>query len=274
MAQVYGQYPNVLFEIWNEPIHQSWSTAIKPYHEELVATIRNHSENLIICGTGTWSQDVDVASLDPVVGDNLAYTLHFYSTTHQEPLRQKARAALRNGAALFVSEWGTCAADGDGALDTSEAIAWSRFLEEHGISDANWAISDKDESCSALVPGASPLGGWAPPALTESGAFVRASLRGEPFPGGASIGHAILLRILLPGVVVALVLLACVAALGDTVRCKCSYRDSDSADGSDSEPEPAHYRPRPAREAIKPENWRRFGTPLPAQSERGHFVAP
>jgi len=38
------------------------------------------------------------------------------------------------------------------------------------------AISDKDESCSALQPHASPTGGWQQNQLTESGRFVRDSL--------------------------------------------------------------------------------------------------
>jgi len=33
MARKYGGYPNVLFELYNEPVHQSWSGTIKPYHE-------------------------------------------------------------------------------------------------------------------------------------------------------------------------------------------------------------------------------------------------
>ena len=34
------------------------------------------------------------------------------------------------------------------------------FFERLNISDANWAVSDKQEACSALLPGASGEGGW------------------------------------------------------------------------------------------------------------------
>jgi len=177
MAQTYGKLPNVLFETFNEPVHQSWSEEIKPYHEEMVGVIRQHTDNLIICGTPRWSQDVDVASLDPVEGTNIAYTIHFYASSHGEQLRSKCRRALNNGVALFATEWGTCEASGDGELHLSEARAWLAFLKFHKISDANWAISDKDETCAALQPHASSTGGWQENQLTESGRFVRDSLR-------------------------------------------------------------------------------------------------
>jgi hypothetical protein len=58
-------------------------------------------------------------------------------------------------------------------------------LEANGISDTNWAISDKDESCSALAEGASSSGGWPAADLTTSGAFVRDSIRRYNFAGGS-----------------------------------------------------------------------------------------
>jgi len=176
MARTYGKHPNVLFETFNEPVQQSWWGVVKPYHEEMVQVIRQHTDNLIICGTPKWSQDVDIASTDQVEGKNIAYTIHFYASSHGEELRSKCRTALNNGAALFATEWGTCEASGNGRLHLAEARAWLAFFKEHHISDANWAISDKDESCSALQPKASPKGGWQQSQLTESGRFVRDSL--------------------------------------------------------------------------------------------------
>jgi len=89
MAQKYGSEPNVIFEVYNEPIHSSWAHEIKPYHEEIVSVIRQRSDNLIILGTRTWSQDVDEAANDPVAGSNLAYTLLLLCiNTPAEPSRQ------------------------------------------------------------------------------------------------------------------------------------------------------------------------------------------
>ncbi|CAK9097188.1 4-beta-glucanase) [Durusdinium trenchii] len=181
VAKKYGHHPNVIFEIFNEPIFQAWNTTIKPYHEKIVSVIRQHSSNLIILGTGTWSQDVDIAAEDPVEGENLAYTIHFYANTHKQELRDKVLKALES-VAIFATEWGTCDASGDGTLNLAETKTWLDFFEEHHISDANWAISDKQEACSALLPGASGDGGWEDCELTESGHFVRSTLLGEPMP--------------------------------------------------------------------------------------------
>jgi endoglucanase len=73
---------------------------------------------LIIVGSPTWSQYVDLAAADPITSDdNIAYTLHFYADTHKHLLRAKAVTALNAGIALFVTEWGTCSADGNGAVN-------------------------------------------------------------------------------------------------------------------------------------------------------------
>jgi endoglucanase len=177
VAAAYGKSPNVIFETFNEPIHQSWGNVIRPYHQEIVSVIRKHSDNLIVLGSRTWSQDVDEASLDPVHGENLAYTLHFYANTHRDSLRQKASKALANGIPLFVTEWGTCSADGNGELDLESTQVWLDFLKQHSISDANWAISDKTEKCAALRPGSDANGNWPISHLTASGSFMRASIR-------------------------------------------------------------------------------------------------
>lgn len=181
VAKEFGDKPNVIFEIFNEPIYQLWNETIKPYHEKIVSVIREHSSNLIIMGTGKWSQDVDIAAEDPVAGENLAYTIHFYANTHKQELRDKVTKALES-VAIFATEWGTCDASGDGTLNLDEAKTWLEFFKEHNISDANWAISDKQEACSALLPGASGDGGWEDCELTESGHFVRSTFLGEPMP--------------------------------------------------------------------------------------------
>jgi len=182
MAQLYGHLPNVLFETFNEPLNtDSWASVVKPYHEEIIPAIRNHTSNLIILGTPTWSQDVDVAAQDPIVEENVAYTLHFYAATHKLYLRQKAEVALQLGVALFVTEWGTCEASGNGKIDLDESRAWLEFLATHGISHANWAVNDKNESCSALLPGASSTGRWNPQVdFSQSGTFVRSRLLNLP----------------------------------------------------------------------------------------------
>jgi len=165
MAQKYGEYDNVIFEIYNEPLDTaSWAT-IKTYAQLVIPAIREHSDNLIVVGTRTWSQNVDEASLDPIDDPNLAYGFHFYVGSHGNYVRSLAETALENGVALFVTEWGIWPEEwGPDGMDEED---WMAFVDEHQLSWANWAISNKYEPPSLFK-----LGGG----LTENGQFVKDQL--------------------------------------------------------------------------------------------------
>lgn len=192
MATKYGNYNNVIYEVYNEPLQVSWTGVIKPYATDVIKEIRAiDPDNLIIVGTPNWSQDVDAASQSPITNySNIAYTLHFYAGTHKQWLRDKAQTALNNGIALFVTEWGAVNADGDGGVDTAETATWLNFLKTNGISHANWALNDKAEGSSALVPGASGNGGWTAAQLTASGTLVRNAIISQNGGVVASSSHS------------------------------------------------------------------------------------
>src|SRR5690606_33647678 len=95
-----------------------WSRDVKPYHERVIGAIRAvDPDNLVIAGSPSWSQDVDLAAADPLAFDNLAYTLHYYAGTHRQELRDKGDAALAAGQTLLITEFGTVEATGDGPID-------------------------------------------------------------------------------------------------------------------------------------------------------------
>lgn len=179
LAKKYGRYPNIIYETWNEPLREhDWGRVIKPYHEKVIRRIRAHDpDNLVVAGTQTWSQDVDIAAADPLRFSNVAYTLHFYAGTHRQELREKAMTAMAKGAALFVTEWGTSEATGAGTLDARETRLWFHFMERNKISYLNWSIADKKETSAALMPGAWGKGQWPERMLSPSGKLVREQLR-------------------------------------------------------------------------------------------------
>jgi endoglucanase len=178
MALRYKNYPNVIYEIFNEPIDVSWKHVVKPYTEELVKTIRAvDPDNLIIIGSPHWSQDVDTVADDPVQGNNLVYSLHFYAATHGADLRKKAEYAINKGLPLFVSEFGTCLSTGDGFLDSAETEQWFSFMDKHNLSWCNWSVGDKNETASLIVPGARYYGKWTQKELSASGKIIRRKCR-------------------------------------------------------------------------------------------------
>jgi endoglucanase len=178
IAQTYGEHPNIIYELYNEPLQVSWTNVLKPYHQSVIDTIRHYDpDNLIVCGTPNWSQWVDSAAVDPLTDENVAYVIHFYAGTHRQELRDRAKAALDKGLALMVTEYGTTEATGDGPVDEEETRRWWAFMDQYSLSGCNWSIADKAEGSAALTPGAAAEGGWGDDMITPSGLFVRSKIR-------------------------------------------------------------------------------------------------
>ncbi|KAF7639606.1 Beta-1,4-endoglucanase [Meloidogyne graminicola] len=173
IAKKYGKFKNIIYEIFNEPYAGEWA-GLKVYQQKIVNAIRAiDSENLIIAGTPTYSQGVDLASQDKLQGKNICYSLHFYAATHKQDIRSKATTAIGNNACVFVSEYGTVSADGNGAVDEQSTKEWWKFLDDNKISYVNWAIENKAEGAAALKPGTQPTQLGVDERLTPSGALVK-----------------------------------------------------------------------------------------------------
>ncbi|GHV09961.1 hypothetical protein FACS189485_22890 [Spirochaetia bacterium] len=185
MAERYGQYPNLIYEICNEPNGRdvTWAGSVKPYAEAVIAAIRARDpDNIIIVGTPTWSQDVDIAAASPITGyENIMYSLHFYAGTHGSALQRKAEIALSRGIALFVTECGTSQATGNDGVYEAETLQWFSFLQKHNISWINWSLTNKGESSGILAKGADRTGKghWTDSELSQSGKFIRKIMRNE-----------------------------------------------------------------------------------------------
>lgn len=177
ISSEYGNIPNIIYEIFNEPLAISWNNVLKPYSQAIVNTIRsNDADNIIVVGTPNWSQDVDDVIGNKLIAENVAYSLHFYTSTHRQWLRDKAVKAMNAGVPIFVTEWGLSEASGTGEIDKAESKVWTEFLEQYGLSWCNWSIINKDESSAAILPTTSTLSGWEQIDLTESGKTIRAYL--------------------------------------------------------------------------------------------------
>lgn len=181
VAKRYGDHPHIIYEIYNEPLDVSWNEVLKPYHEAVLHEIRQFdSDNLVICGTRNWSQQVDEVINHQIDDPNVAYTLHYYAASHKSGLRAIAQKALDHGVPIFVTEFGTTEATGDGFVDEVEARLWWDFLDQNNLSWCNWSLSNKNESSALLKPETtSVIGGWQENELTLSGNLVRAEIRSK-----------------------------------------------------------------------------------------------
>ncbi|MDO5156178.1 MAG: glycoside hydrolase family 5 protein [Eubacteriales bacterium] len=175
MSKKYASYDNVLYEICNEPNGGTQWSDIKNYAKEVIPVIReNDKDAVVIVGTPTWSQDVDIVSQSPLDSSygNVMYTLHFYSATHKDWYRQKLETAYKNGLPVMVTEFGVSEASGSGQMDTNEAQTWLNTLDKKGISYFAWSLSNKPETASLLASGTSKKSGWKTSDLSPAGKWI------------------------------------------------------------------------------------------------------
>lgn len=198
MAQKYKGKPNVIYEIWNEPIgsfgtsaaQNMWDNELKQYAREVIASIRDHdTENLIVMGTPFYCQYPNVVVNNKITTDskgrnvkNIAYTIHAYAGAHGQTVRNQAQAALDGGLALFMTECGRVGTNygPNNNINTAEWNLWESWMDDNKISWCKWSMSDKNEVSSSLQPSAPVNGNWnATNHLTAEGRWSRNKLRAK-----------------------------------------------------------------------------------------------
>ncbi|MDR0973019.1 MAG: glycoside hydrolase family 5 protein [Prevotellaceae bacterium] len=180
VATKYKDYPNIIYEIYNEPVDDTWE-AVKAYSEEMIRTIRAIDPNqIILVGCPHWDQDIHIVADDPITGyDNLIYTFHFYAGTHNEELRERGVYAISRGLPLFISECAGTEATGDGPIAEEEWDNWMKWIRDNDLSWCAWSIADKNETSAMLTPEATDGGPWSRGAVKEWGRIIKKELGRE-----------------------------------------------------------------------------------------------
>lgn len=176
IASQYASYGNVLYEICNEPTGALWDSAIKPYAQAVIPVIRKYAKDaVVIVGTNTWSQDVEGPLASPLPASsygNVMYTFHFYANTHTDTFRTRVENAIKKGLPIFITEFGTCDASGNGGFNSGESEKWFQLIKNYNISHMNWSLCNKGETASAIKSSVSKTSGWTISDLTESGLLI------------------------------------------------------------------------------------------------------
>jgi endoglucanase len=168
-SKKYGDLPNVLYEIANEPNPTGYDrtvdgetmtvveprptpwTDIKSYADQVVPIIRtNDPDGVVLVGTPSWSQlgfsenySWQEIRDNPVLGGNIAYVAHFYADGHGLDLLdyyKTAAAALP----LFATEWSPAHYDGDEPFRSDSAPPWVQWMREAGVGGTYWAWAAGD----------------------------------------------------------------------------------------------------------------------------------
>ncbi len=179
VSNLYGDCPNVLYEICNEPNGDTTWEDICDYANIIIPLIRfNAPKSLIIVGTPNYDQDLESPMNNPLPYDDILYCFHFYTASHGQEFRNTVGKANLMGLPVFISECGISEASGDGKVDYDNAIEWFRFLHVKGISYAIWSLSNKEESASFIRADSTEFEHLEDEDLTHVGKWIRELLRG------------------------------------------------------------------------------------------------
>ena len=181
VSQKYMNVPNVIYEIYSEPVFGSVWSAIKNYANAVVPAIRANTQNLVIVGTPQWSMHPEQGAQSPIASPNIAYVFHFYAGTHSvSQFSGNVTSAFNAGYPVFISEWGTTNADGDGEPNSNATNEWTSFMEAYKIPNCNWSLRQKtsgeNSQKSAIFEGSDPLTTMAAleaATYTSSGSIVK-----------------------------------------------------------------------------------------------------
>jgi hypothetical protein len=156
-AQRFGSDKRIIFDLWNEPVHEDdftlygsdpnplWAP-LKGYYEQLIQTVRNNGAQNIIIATGNrWASWLVGIKDNPLSDPNLIYAYHKYSIEgSNSPIEwNRDTGGLIGFKPVIVSEWGYEDADaGPNAYwkgtEASYGTPFSLWLENNKLSNLVW----------------------------------------------------------------------------------------------------------------------------------------
>lgn len=187
---------NIIYDICNEPNSGATWAKIKTYADQMIPHIRAiDNDAVILVGTHGWStfglsgdgslQDV---LNNPLAHPNVMYTFHFYARDHRTAYLNQLNAAS-DRLPVFVTEFGTQEASGDGPNDFAMAQQFIDLMRNKKISWTNWNFSDDFRSGAVWQTGTCSNGPWTPARLKAAGTWIRERILSpaDDFPGGTPV---------------------------------------------------------------------------------------
>jgi len=160
IANEYKNVPNIIWEVYNEPVGASVAE-INSYANNIITALRNAgNNNLVLIGSPQWSQQPGAQASaygNTAASKNVAFTFHFYAGTHPQSgtIGTSATTAMNNNYAVFATEWGTVNSDGGDSVNASASNAWTTWMDNNKISNCMWSASAVDEGSAMFASGTS-----------------------------------------------------------------------------------------------------------------------
>jgi hypothetical protein len=145
VAPKYAGTPNVIFELYNEPIYpdnwNTWKKTAQPW-VDLIRSVA--PRNLILIGGPRWSQNVAEAASSPFDGSNLVYVAHIYPDHGAQKVWDAWFGNSSNTVPYFITEWGW---QQGGNIPTSGTksgygLPFSAYLDLKGVSWTAWVFDN------------------------------------------------------------------------------------------------------------------------------------
>ena len=198
IASTYKDYPNIIYDICNEPNgdNVSWSV-IKTYADQVIPTIRAIDNDAVITvGTDGWatfgfSRTGSATTYKDVVNNklnypNVMYSFHFYADSHRDSYLA-VLDAVSNELPVFVSEFGFQNSAGEGANNRAMSDKYITLMRNKKISWCNWNYSDDSRSGAVWKSGTCSSNNWSDANLKEAGLWAKEyiSSPADDFPTGS-----------------------------------------------------------------------------------------
>lgn len=148
ISEEYGNLPNIIYEICNEPNEDevTWNV-IKNYANQVIPVIRaNDPDGIIVVGTPSHSSNFEDVILSPLSYSNIMYTYHIYSNsdaTLNVKNYQEINSIIENGLPIFITETGNENSVTGNLVNVNSLY---NYFENNKISYILWGISDTSSS--------------------------------------------------------------------------------------------------------------------------------
>jgi endoglucanase len=145
VAPKYANTPNVIFELYNEPVNpdnwSTWKATAQPWVNLIRASAPN---NLILIGGPRWSQNVAEAATNPFTGSNLAYVAHIYPEHGGQNTWDSWFGNSSSTVPYFITEWGYQQGGNSPTNGTQSGFgnAFSAYLDTKAVSWTAWVFDD------------------------------------------------------------------------------------------------------------------------------------
>lgn len=197
MATKYKDVPNIIWEVYNEPLQWTAASTINSYASQVAAAIRNAgNNNLIVVGSQKWTSYPLQQSQQGLHNtyQNIAYSFHFYAAEHSLGNGNDAGSAASSNVPMFVTEWGTTAASGDGTPSESGTRTWTQWMDQNKLSSCNW-FGGADSQGSAMFKDGTIPSTMSTSNLTSSGNLFKNYMAQQPWtdyvPASQPMGKSI-----------------------------------------------------------------------------------